>query len=217
MNDGAEIRKGLRHLLSFSMVYDSFQHVVGAYKWRERVVSNHIAPLCSDSTRILDIGCGTGEILEYIPQRASYVGFDRNDEYISTASKRFSNRNARFICEDVNKNTMSKHGCFDIVLAIGILHHLDDNVADELFETAHYALKNNGVFLALDPVYTKNQSSAAKFVVSKDRGQAVRTDEEYLRLAKKRFNSTSAVIDDKPLRIPYTGIVMTCRKADSPL
>lgn len=212
MNNETEIRKGLRHLLSFSMVYNSFQHAVGAYKWRERVVKKHIAPLCTGNTRILDIGCGTGEILEYIPKQASYIGFDRNSEYISTAEKRFSDRNAKFICEDVNKNSMSKHGSFDIVLAIGILHHLDDAIAAELFETAHYALKKNGVFLALDPVYTKNQSNAAKFVVGKDRGQAVRSDEEYLRLARKRFELASAVIDEKPLRIPYTGIVMTCQK-----
>ncbi|QIL70094.1 class I SAM-dependent methyltransferase [Diaphorobacter sp. HDW4B] len=212
MNENTEIRKGLRHLLSFSVVYDTFQHAVGAYKWRERVVLNHIAPLCSATTRILDIGCGTGEILEYIPDQANYIGFDRNNEYISAARKRFAGRKAEFICEDVNKNSMSNYGNFDIVLAIGILHHLDDSIADELFETAHCALKDNGIFLALDPVYTNHQSSAARFVVGKDRGQAVRTDYEYLRLAKKRFKSTSAVVDDKPLRIPYTGIVMTCQK-----
>ena len=208
----SEIRNGFRHLLALSTFYDSFQHAVGAYKWRQRVIENHITPLCNETTRILDIGCGTGEILDYIPSQAQYFGFDRNQDYISSAKSRFANRNAEFVCKDVNKNSISKHGNFDIALAIGILHHLDDMIAEELFETAYNSLNEGGMFLALDPVYTQNQSAAAKYIVGKDRGQAVRTDAAYLKLAEKHFKSTKVLIDERPLRIPYTGIVMICSK-----
>lgn len=211
-NQKSEIRNGLRHLLAFSLFYDSFQHLVGAYQWRKRVVENHITPLCTNTTRILDIGCGTGEILNYIPSQVKYFGFDRNQEYVASAKNRFANKNAEFVCEDVNKNSISKYGNFDIVLAIGILHHLDDVIAHELFETAHNVLNEGGVLLALDPVYTQSQSAAAKYIVGKDRGQAVRTDTAYVKIAEKHFKSTQVLIDEHPLRIPYTGIIMTCIK-----
>ncbi|QNP49872.1 class I SAM-dependent methyltransferase [Diaphorobacter aerolatus] len=209
----SEIRSGLRHVLAVSTFYDFFQRAVGAYDWRKRVIEQHVKPLCSGTTRILDIGCGTGEILEYLPRQALYFGFDRNSEYIESARKRFVNRNAEFICEDVNKNSIAGHAQFDIVLAIGILHHLDDGISSELFETARGALTSGGMLLTLDPVYTRDQSSFAKYVVSKDRGQAVRTDNEYLKLAEQYFSSPNILVDESPLRIPYTGIVMTCFKS----
>ncbi|MBT9551223.1 MAG: class I SAM-dependent methyltransferase [Hydrogenophaga sp.] len=208
----SEIRNGIRHLLALSKFYDSFQHAVGAYQWRRRVIEKHIIPLCSKATRILDIGCGTGEILTYLPPQVQYFGFDRNQDYINSANKRFTNRDAKFICEDVNKNSISRHGSFEIVLAIGILHHLDDATAQELFETAYDALTPGGMLLTLDPVYTKNQSLAAKYIVSKDRGQAVRTDDAYFKIAENQFKVSRVLIEESPLRIPYTGIVMTCVK-----
>ena len=208
----SEIRHGIRHILAVSKFYDLFQHAVGAYQWRKRVIEKHISPLCSSSTRILDIGCGTGEILTYLPNQTRYFGFDRNQDYINSARKRFVKRSANFTCEDVNKNSVSRHGSFDIVLAIGIIHHLDDALAQELFETAYSALSPGGILLTLDPVYTKNQSLAAKYIVGKDRGQAVRTDDAYLEIAKKRFKASQTLIDENPLRIPYTGIVMICIK-----
>lgn len=208
----SEIRNGIRHLLALSKFYDSFQHAVGAYQWRRRVIENHIAPLCSKATRILDIGCGTGEILTYIPTEVQYFGFDRNQDYINSAKQRFIHRSAKFICEDVNKNSISRYENFDIVLAIGILHHLNDAIAQELFETAYNALRPGGTLLTLDPVYTENQSLIAKYIVSKDRGQAVRTDNAYIEIAEKHFKASKALIEESPLRIPYTGIVMTCVK-----
>jgi len=122
------------------------------------------------------------------------------------------NRKIELVCEGVNKNSISKHENFDVALAIGILHHLDDAIAEELFETAYDALNEGGMFLALDPVYTQNQSAAAKYIGGKNRGQAVRTDAAYIKLAKKHFRSTQVLTDEQPLRIPDTGIFTICSK-----
>jgi SAM-dependent methyltransferase len=49
-------------------------------------------------------------------------------------------------------------GCYDIVMAFGVLHHLDDAEGRELFRGARRALKPGGRFVTLDtPSFRNNQ------------------------------------------------------------
>jgi hypothetical protein len=56
----------------------------------------------------------------------------------------------------------------------------------------------------------EGQSRLARFVVSSDRGRNVRTSEEYLRLCRQVFEDVRPFVDPDPIRIPYTGIVISC-------
>ena len=46
--------------------------------------------------KVLDIGCGPGDILEYLPD-VKYTGFDLSPEYIEAAKKRFGERGRFFL------------------------------------------------------------------------------------------------------------------------
>jgi len=50
---------------------------------------------------VLDIGCGPGALLRYLPAGASYIGFDRNHAYIVQARREHGGRGT-FICDDVS-------------------------------------------------------------------------------------------------------------------
>jgi SAM-dependent methyltransferase len=207
----AEITSGIRHLLARPAVYDFFQHAVGAYAWRKRTIDRLVAPLLSPGKRLIDIGCGTAEILNYLPTETAYFGFDRNPDYISAARERFRDRNAAFECESVGKSTGAKYPKFDVALAAGLIHHLDDGDALAFLEDAKAVLQENGVLILLaDPVYTANQSRLARYVVSKDRGQNVRDLTSYLTLYRQVFEYVDSSIDMHPLRIPYTGVAVRC-------
>jgi SAM-dependent methyltransferase len=209
----AEIRTGLRHILALPFVYDTFQQLVGAYAWRRRVIENQVLGELEQAGALLDIGCGTADVLSYLPQAVRYVGFDRNPSYIAQAKQRFADRNAQFMCEEF-RGTLSGDGDkFDVVLALGLLHHLDDDEALKLFESAANVLKDGGIFLTLDPLIAAEQSPFARYIVTHDRGKNVRTLAHYAELAKARFPQTEAFVDNRPLRIPYTGIVLRCRKS----
>ena len=56
--------------------------------------------------KVLDIGCGPGDILEYLPD-VKYTGFDLSPEYIEAAKKRFGNR-GRFFCNDVGLTALEE-------------------------------------------------------------------------------------------------------------
>ena len=206
----SEIRSGLRHLLANPVVYDSFQYLVGAYAWRKRFVREFVQPELHDGERVIDIGCGTGDILRYLPHHVSYVGFDRNAEYIDTARRRFADRAASFECESVGPDSGAKHAKFGVALATGLMHHLSDAEAATLLQAASDSLEDTGKLFLLDPVYIEGQSRLARYIVSKDRGQNVRSVAESVDLCKRVFDNVEYHIDMSPILIPYTGIVITC-------
>ncbi|WP_342131820.1 class I SAM-dependent methyltransferase [Hydrogenophaga sp. OTU3427] len=209
----SEVRSGVRHLLAMPMLYNLFQDLVGANTWRRAVVNRALTPVLKDArrgARVLDIGCGPAEVLSYLPPHVDYVGFDRNPAYIASAQERYRDRQARFVCDELTVDYDSQESGFDVILALGLLHHLDDATAESLFRAARQRLKPGGFLLTLDPLYAPEQSGVARYIISKDRGTHVRTENGYRGLAGRVFDQVVCQIDHHPLRIPYTGIVMSC-------
>ena len=124
--------KNMQRLLDIPVVYDLSQALVGGSRARSIYINEYARPRENDG--VLDIGCGTGNVFQFLPS-VRYVGFDMNPEYIKSAKKHFGNQGT-FICAKVSKDAVKGTGPFDIVLACGILHHLDDNGALELFKLA---------------------------------------------------------------------------------
>lgn len=206
--------EGLSSILSRPWVYDLFIKLVGTKLNRVRLIQKYVRPF--PGCRILDIGCGTARRLSYLPHSiGEYAGFDMNPLYIESARKRWSNRvNCEFFCQKVEDAAALETGYYDLVLAFGIVHHLNDTEADHLFNIAYHALKPNGVLITYDPVYVDNQHWLAKWFIARDRGRAVRTDEGYKNLAEQQFVDIESDVLHDPLRIPYTSFVMRCIKRD---
>lgn len=109
----------LRSILAIPIVYRIFTKIIGGSRARVGFVRQYLKP--KENDRILDIGCGPGSILEFLPM-VDYVGFDSNSDYIEAAKKRFAGR-AQFMCMNVSRDAITGSS-FDLVLALGILHHL---------------------------------------------------------------------------------------------
>jgi 2-polyprenyl-3-methyl-5-hydroxy-6-metoxy-1,4-benzoquinol methylase len=205
--------KGLLRILARPWVYELFTRIVAKKKRnRMRLVEECIKPFAG--CRILDIGCGPADMISYLPDSVGeYVGFDMNPAYIASARKRWKHMsNCRFFCQRVEDAVISEAGCYDIVLALGIVHHLNDNEALGLFNTAYQALSPGGTLITYDSVYVANQHWLAKWLISKDRGKAVRTVEGYETLARHCFSDIEGQVIHDRLRIPYTVFVMRCHK-----
>lgn len=208
-NKSAHLRGGIRKILEFPSVYGLFNILIRSKGARIQFVKE-IIPAKSGS-RILDIGCGDGWILEFLPDSVSYVGYDLNPDYIDRARSLFGQR-ATFVCAAISADSAPRvsEDQFDIVLALGVLHHLSDAEAANLCEQAYSHLAVGGVFITYDGVFVPEQSRVARFLLSRDRGQAVRTPEGYLALASKRFSNVTSQVRSDMLRIPYTNFIMHC-------
>ena len=203
---------GLSAILSQPWVYDLFTSLVGKRSTRVSLVRDYVRPF--PGCRILEIGCGTAWLLSYFPDSiAEYAGFDMNPLYIEAAKERWKDRtNCSFSCQRVEDAATLRFEHYDVVLAVGIVHHLNDDEASHLFNIAYQSLKPQGALITFDNVYVENQNRLAKWLISRDRGRAVRTVDEYKGLAARCFADIEGEISHDALRIPYTIFIMRCVK-----
>lgn len=198
----------LRSILNISFIYDSYQKIVGGYNARKIFANKYVN--AKEGDKILDIGCGTGHILEYIPH-VDYHGYDLSPVYIDTAKKKYSDRGT-FYCSEVSELNLNDKGTYDIVISSGVLHHLNDNESKKLFELAYKALKPGGYFISHDGCFTKRQHPIDKLFLKLDRGQFIRNQSLYLNLAHSSFKNVTSFIEKKFFYIPYTTIILKCVK-----
>lgn len=196
----------IKNILAAPWVYDLAQHLIRGTTFAPEFVSRHIKAKPGD--RVLDIGCGTGAMLNHLP-RVEYVGFDMSEAYIKACRKRFGDRGIFYQCE-VTPDTVADYGKFDIVLAVGVVHHLDDAQAKNMFTIASRALSSGGRLITLDGCYTMPQSALERRLLDNDRGEFVRTETAYRAIAEGIFPKVTTTIRHDMFRIPYTIIVMEC-------
>jgi SAM-dependent methyltransferase len=202
-----KIVERLSSVLSVPAGYRLFQRMVSADYARKTYLAEYVKPAPGD--KILDIGCGPADILNYLPAVA-YTGLDISPEYIEAARKRFGTK-GRFCCGDAGLATIQgEEGSFHLVMANGVLHHLDDERASKVFDLARRALRAGGYFVTYDGCYVPQQSRLVRWLLAKDRGQFVRPLQEYLRLASAHFSQVQPDVRHDLLRIPYTHLIMRC-------
>ncbi|NER93867.1 MAG: class I SAM-dependent methyltransferase [Symploca sp. SIO1B1] len=198
----------LRSFLSLSVFYSFFGWLIGGSSCRTEFVHKYVSPKPGD--KILDIGCGPGDIVPYLPD-VEYIGFDASLKYIKTAQAKYGHL-GQFYCQKVSRTNFNNDSDFDIVLAVGIVHHLNDLEALELLALAKDVLKPGGKLVTFDGVFLKNQSPIARYIIAQDRGKFVRHKEEYFSLTSKVFSDIKVSIRHDLLRIPYTHLILECTK-----
>ena len=196
----AHTTSGIKKIFELSLIHNAWQYITGTEKAKRKIVEQYLN--IKNNQKILDIGCGTGVLLNYIKSNVKYVGYDINENYINLAKIKYKDK-GEFYCISVNESNIYGNE-FDCVVAIGILHHLDDNESEELIKSAKKHLKPDGYLLMVEPCWFNSQNKIEKFIMSQDRGQNIRTQAQYLELLNKYFNKTEAVLRSGMLNIPWT-------------
>lgn len=163
--------------------------------------------------RVLDIGCGTADILQDLPAGIDYRGFDVSEDYVSTARARFGARGT-FTVQAVTPDVADRLGRFDVVIALGVLHHLTDTEADALFTVASKVLRRGGRVITCDGAFVAGQNPLARLLLKLDRGRHVRTPEGYIAIAHRNFPAAKARIVHDLLSVPYTHCILEGMRAE---
>jgi cyclopropane fatty-acyl-phospholipid synthase-like methyltransferase len=203
----AEKSRLLYGLLGRSLGYRSFQGMIGARAARERTARDYFQ--IKPGMRVLDLGCGTADFLEVVPDAVSYTGIDFNERYIDQARQDYGHRGT-FLVKDVN-DLRDDEDRYDLIMAQGLLHHLDNEECKALLVASRNLLAPEGRFMSLDGCYTENQNPIARFLLNRDRGGHVRAEREYADLASAAFSQVQTTLINDLLRVPYTHVLMVCR------
>jgi len=137
--------KTIPNIISFDKIADSISLDPSFYQNIVRI----IGPL-SSSEKILDVGCGNGNLLEMINRaspRVQLVGLDFSPGLLKNARIRLKNK-ARLVNGDALALPFSNNE-FDVVILSEVLEHLS-NPSKGLAE-AKRVLKKNGRFLLTFP------------------------------------------------------------------
>ena len=202
----AQVTTGIRSILSHSRVYEFLQGFLGGKRGYRYFVDTYIRP--HPGMRILDIGCGPATVLDHLLETVEYVGLDIHEKYVASARKKFGRR-ATFLCSTIEA-APSDLADFDLVLGMGLLHHLDQEPAEHFFALAAKALKPNGRCLTVDGGLVPGQHLLARLFIALDRGRNIRTAEGYKALAHTAFPVAQQTVRHDLLRLPYTHIIMEC-------
>jgi SAM-dependent methyltransferase len=200
---------GLLGWLKVPFLYNAFQAAVGATTLRRKLIENHVRAKPGD--KVIDIGCGSAPALQWFPA-VEYIGLDINPDCIALARRTYASRGTFIVGNPQSVGGDSRFKAADIVMAIGVLHHLDDEEAEQCIRFAYDALNTTGRFVCHEPCWIPSQGAISKFIMSTDRGRDIRTEQQYRQLSAKVFNKVDAWVDTKPMRIPYVTIVLECEK-----
>ena len=200
---------GILRWLRVPFLYNLFQEAAGANAVRRALIRNHVRPKVGD--KLIDIGCGTAQILQCLPE-VEYLGLDINPQYIASAKRTHGSKGTFVVGDAQSLRDDSRFKDADIVMAIAVLHHLDDQDAVQCIRFAYDALKMSGRFICLEPCWVPNQGALSRFVMANDRGRNIRTEQQYRELAARVFRNVTARVDTNPARIPYVNVVLKCEK-----
>src|SRR5437764_11008412 len=160
---------GAYRLVGFPQFYRALQETLGGPGARRRMIDTLMRPPAAG--RILDLGCGAAHVLHLLPLQCEYTGIDANARHIEAARISYGSRGT-FLCGDFSLARQLQNKRFDLVVMLGLLHHLGDDEAVTALRLAGDLLAPGGRVFTLDPCRAPGQHPIARFLINRDSGQA---------------------------------------------
>jgi SAM-dependent methyltransferase len=210
-NSTSQKTTGLYSFTRVPALYEAFQRALGSTRTRKTIIADYIRP--ATGARILDLGCGPAAILPFLQQttKVSYVGIDLNEAHIASAHAEHGD-SGRFHAGDFASLKNELGGTVDLVICLGLLHHLEDDRVVELGRLAHTYLAPGGRLIAADPVFAEGQAWVARQLAAADAGKRVRTADGYRSLIGQTFQDCMFHLRHDLLRVPYSHCITIATK-----
>lgn len=121
--------------------------------WKDKKEVNEFLKYLNNNASILDIACGTGELLKYYSEKEFIVtGIDISKEMVNLTKKKVPSANVKNMSlYDIDKLEEK----FDGISATFILVHIPKDKINEVIKKISERLKDNGIFFAVFTTHLK--------------------------------------------------------------
>ena len=198
------------NILSIPLVYQLWQALIGYFGLtRLRLYANYLP--YTPGLSVLDLGCGPGSATRFF-NKNDYLGLDISQDYIHHAIKKYPDH--KFKVDNFLSNTFLEQyfNSFDLIFAMGLLHHLDNKVASQFLSQGFKLLRNGGNMICFDGCTHVGQTKISRMITLADRGKYIRTPQAYVDLASNAGFQTRYSIERRAYAIPYGLIVLSLKK-----
>jgi SAM-dependent methyltransferase len=118
------------------------------FRWRYELITQLIGELgTSPDFRILDAGCGTGQMLKHLEQLGDPIGIDTSAQAIAFAQS----RGAKSLVRGSIAAVPFPNATFDCVVALDVIEHVDDD--QNILKALHNVTKPGGHLIVTVPAY----------------------------------------------------------------
>jgi 2-polyprenyl-3-methyl-5-hydroxy-6-metoxy-1,4-benzoquinol methylase len=148
MKNGTD-RQVIEQFNRISSLPDNWDH----NRQYQKYLIKHIPRGCG---RVLDVGCGTGELTKKLSVLSREVtGIDVAENMISEARRRNDAHNITYINVPAERFLAETGDRFDVIISVAALHHMDEQKVLELMKNR---LEPDGLILILDLVEDRTPS-----------------------------------------------------------
>lgn len=154
---------------------------------------------CSPANRrILDVGCGGGELVARLAELAAeVVGVDPEREFVSQANEKYSSHKVRFIVSD-SIGDLEENLRFDAIVFNKSLHHFDPELMSQALVDGAARLSDGDTILVVEPVFRGGTYQEIVSVYHNE--QVVR---EAAKAAIKDFSKSCELTSTEQIKIKY--------------
>ena len=195
----------MKEILRYAFFFNMYQRLIGCKKYLKKYADTFVQ--LKEGQSILEIGCATGNIIEFFPKNIDYTGIDYSQNYIDYSKRKYPRYN--FICQNAAED-FSFGKKYDVVLCEAVIVCLTDNEVEKVFNNIKNHVHKNSRIIISDLNYSKTNTFWQNFFLSHERGKNLRDEENYRKLISKFFKINKVTILNNIYRIPYSRAVFEC-------
>src|SRR5215211_6829194 len=118
------------------------------FRWRFELITQLVGDLKSDPEfRILDAGCGTGQMLKHLEELGEAIGIDTSAQATAFAQS----RGVKSLVRGSITAVPFPEATFDCVVALDVIEHVDDDLG--ILKALHDVIKPGGRLIVTVPAY----------------------------------------------------------------